>query len=116
MYFNKRYDRVGPLFQSTYKATNVINKDYLLDITRYIHRNPYKYLGDITQAYSSYAHYLNIFNLPWVKKDEVLTYFNKSGFIKFNKIKNYKYFVETFKYKDETIDLSKEPEGLHPAS
>jgi len=116
MYFNKKYDRVGPLFQSSYKATNVINKDYLLDITRYIHKSPLKFTKNLIDTYTSYAHYLGLFNISWVKNKEVLDYFNESGFIKHNKIKSYKYFVEEFKYKSEDLDLSKEPEGFHPAS
>lgn len=114
MYFNKKYKRTGSLFQGTYKATNVINKDYLLDVTRYIHRNPLKITKKIADYYSSYAHYLNQFNIPWVKNTEVLDYFNKSSFMKHNNIKSYKYFVEKFKYANEELDLTKEPEGLHP--
>lgn len=109
MYFNKRYKRTGSLLQGTYKATNVINKDYLLDITRYIHRNPLKITKTLTDYYSSYSHYLNQFNIPWVKNKEVLDYFNESTFVKHNKIKSYKYFVEEFKYKNEELDLTKEP-------
>lgn len=114
MYFNKRYKRLGPLFQGTYKATNVINKDYLLDLTRYIHKNPLKFTKDLVNAYSSYAHYLNHFNISWVKNKEVLDYFNESTFIKYNNIKSYKDFVENFKYQTEELDLSTDLEGLHP--
>lgn len=116
IYFNKRYNRVGPLFQSSYKATNVINKDYLLDITRYIHKNPLKFTKSLVDTYSSYAHYLNQYNIPWVKNKEVLDYFDKSSFMKYNKVNSYKQFVEEFKYKCEDLDLEKEPEGFHPAS
>jgi len=105
MYFNKKYKRNGPLFQSTYKATNVINKDYLLDITRYIHKNPLKITKNLVDYYSSYAHYLNQFNIPWIKNQEVLDYFNESSFIKQNKVGSYKDFVENFKYKTEELDF-----------
>jgi len=107
MYFNKKYHRVGSLFQGKYKATNVINKDYLLDLTRYIHKNPLKYTSDLTDAYSSYPAYLGLTNTDWVNKDLVLNYFNESPFIKFNKIKSYQEFVEKFKYKDEKLDLAR---------
>ncbi len=114
MYFNKRYARTGSLFQGTYKATNVINKDYLLDITRYIHRNPLKITKKLSKAYSSYSHYLNLFKLPWLKNEEVINYFNVSTFIKHNKIDSYKHFVEKFKYQNEELDLANDHEGLHP--
>lgn len=114
MYFNKKYKRTGSLFQGTYKATNVINKDYLLDVTRYIHKNPLKFTKKLTDAYSSYAHYLNHFNIPWVKNKEVINYFNESTLIKHNDIKNYMDFVENFKYQNEELDLTTDHEGLHP--
>ena len=62
IYFNRKYKRSGPLFQGVYKATNVINKDYLLDITRYIHKNPLKYTKNLIESYSSYATYLGLNN------------------------------------------------------
>lgn len=40
MYFNKRYKRVGHLFQGPYKAVLVQNDSYLLHLSRYIHLNP----------------------------------------------------------------------------
>ena len=43
IYFNRKYRRSGSLFQGRYKATNVIDRNYLLDLSRYIHKNPLKY-------------------------------------------------------------------------
>lgn len=40
MYFNKKYDRVGSLFQGTYKAALIDRDEYLLHLSRYIHLNP----------------------------------------------------------------------------
>ena len=37
---NKRYTRVGSLFQGRFKATRVDRDDYLLHLSRYIHLNP----------------------------------------------------------------------------
>lgn len=39
-YFNRRYRRVGPLFQGRYKALLVDSDSYALAISRYIHLNP----------------------------------------------------------------------------
>lgn len=111
MYFNKKYDRTGSLFQGAYRATNVINKDYLLDVTRYIHKNPSKLTKNISDYYSSYSHYLNLFNIPWVHNKIVMDYFDESGFIRYNKIKSYKEFVEEFKYKNEELDLTRDIVG-----
>jgi hypothetical protein len=37
---NRDQDRVGPLFQSRFEAVHVDREDYLLHLSRYIHRNP----------------------------------------------------------------------------
>lgn len=42
MYFNKKYNRVGPLFQGKFKATHVNNDRYLKYLISYIHLNPVK--------------------------------------------------------------------------
>ena len=39
-YFNKRYGKVGHLFQGRYKAILRDKDVYLLDLVRYIHLNP----------------------------------------------------------------------------
>jgi putative transposase len=39
---NKRYGRVGSLFQGRYQAIHVDSKAYLLNLSRYIHLNPVK--------------------------------------------------------------------------
>jgi len=40
MYFNKKYDRVGPLFQGAFKAEHVSRDEYLKYLFAYIHLNP----------------------------------------------------------------------------
>ena len=42
MYYNKKYDRTGPLFESRYKSRTVEIDEYFLAVVRYIHRNPIK--------------------------------------------------------------------------
>ena len=41
-YFNHRYKRVGHLFQERFKSTPVNDRDYFLELMRYIHNNPVK--------------------------------------------------------------------------
>jgi Transposase and inactivated derivatives len=45
MYFNKRYDRVGVLFQGVFKSKHIKDDSYLLHLTRYIHLNPLEKLS-----------------------------------------------------------------------
>ena len=39
-YFNRRYQRDGPLFRGRYNSQPVTTKGYFLRVLRYIHRNP----------------------------------------------------------------------------
>lgn len=40
MYFNKKYNRVGPLFQGRFKAVHIKEESHLLHLPLYIHLNP----------------------------------------------------------------------------
>lgn len=40
MYFNKKYERIGSLFQGTYKSVRIANDAHLIHIPYYIHLNP----------------------------------------------------------------------------
>lgn len=42
MYFNKRYERTGALFQGRFKAEHVDDDEYLKYLLSYIHLNPAK--------------------------------------------------------------------------
>ena len=42
MWFNRKYERTGPLFQGRYHSEAVENDEYLLVALRYIHQNPVK--------------------------------------------------------------------------
>lgn len=42
MYFNKRYERTGALFQGRFKSTHATNDEYLKYLFSYIHLNPVK--------------------------------------------------------------------------
>jgi len=78
MFFNKKYSRVGKLYQGPYKAVLINNDTYLLHLSRYIHMNPSEYTSDLTSAYSSYADYLGIRNTKWVKPKSVLAFYNNA--------------------------------------
>jgi putative transposase len=103
IYFNRRYDRVGSLFQGTYKAILVTDEPYLLHLSRYIHLNPSEFTKDLTSAYSSYGDYLGIRNTEWIKPNIVLEQFNNKVGIEFKKINSYKDFVENYKQEDKLI-------------
>ena len=96
MYFNKKQDRIGPLFQSAYKAALIDKEEYLLHITRYIHLNPKKNLKN----YSSYPYYLGDKHASWIKPDLVLEYFKETK-KQNNSVNSYQQFVEDYKFDSE---------------
>lgn len=73
MYFNKKYDRVGPLFQGRYLASRIDNDPYLHHISRYIHRNP-KFWSEY--EFSSLRYYTGEKHADWVKPEPILALFN----------------------------------------
>lgn len=96
MYFNKKYKRIGTLFQGRYKTVHVTNEGQFTYITKYIHRNPINILpsgpgpeGLREYKYSSYGNYLGSFKQSWVKTEDILSYFSKT-----NPRNNYQSFVE----------------------
>ena len=99
MYFNKRYHRVGKLFQNIYKAALVSEEPYFLHVSRYIHLNPKEIIEDIEKAYSSYAEYTGKRHTPWVKTDMVLSSFGTNDSIISKRYHGYKEFVESSKEK-----------------
>lgn len=102
MYFNRRYGRVGTLFQSSYKAVLVETDAQLLYLTRYIHRNPISgrilegrilegvsLYEQLTSQPSSCPNYLKKIKQDWVKPDFILQNFSESGF------NSYQDFIES---------------------
>ena len=59
-YFNKKYSRVGHLFQNRFLSKNVESQIYFMQLCRYIHRNPEKARIAKTRNYrwSSYREYV----------------------------------------------------------
>lgn len=102
MYFNRRYKRVGPLFQGRYKAVLVKNDEYLLHLSHYIHTNPFPLLAKGQTLgrydYSSYNAYLGKQKLKWLKKEVVLNYFLDQNEHLPGIEGAYKEFVEEFKF------------------
>lgn len=81
-YFNVKNDRVGALFQGKFKAKIVETDEYLLQVSKYIHRNPLKLSGDKRELreykFSSYPGYLseNIMNKSFYDTDTIKSYFS----------------------------------------
>ena len=92
-YFNRKYKRVGRLFQGTYKASRIRDEGYLAHITRYIHLNPEDYLG---WEWSSLPAYLGYRQYEWLHPEQVLDSQSQ---------KQYLQFIED--YRDHRVMLKK---------
>lgn len=72
-YFNRKYKRSGPLFETRYKASKISTDAYLEHITRYIHLNPRRWQ---TYRYSSLAYYMDPPKVPeWINTRRMLALF-----------------------------------------
>ncbi len=103
MYFNKKYDRIGKLFQGPYKAVLITDENYLLHLSRYIHLNPSEYTDNLENAFSSYSEYLGKRKTPWIKPQVILSFFKQVSKDFKQGINNYKDFVEKSKVGSKII-------------
>ncbi len=96
MYFNRKYKRVGPLFQNAYKASLVRGDSYLLHLSRYIHLNPTKISHNTIdfKDFCSLPYYLGEKESSWLKREEILCYFK--GYKIKNKGNSYGDFVNSY--------------------
>lgn len=78
MFFNKKYKRVGSLYQDVYKAALVDNEEQFLYLSKYIHKQALCLQGDALEVQPcSYFDYLGKRKTQWVKPEEILVYFSK---------------------------------------
>ncbi len=75
MYFNRKYDRVGPVFQSRYRARHIDQQSYLEHISRYIHLNPRNWEN---YNYSSIGYYSGTQHAEWMQPQKILEIFNSN--------------------------------------
>lgn len=81
-YFNKKYNRVGSLFQDQFKAVAVDSDEYLKWLSAYIHQNPRvaRLVRDAGEyPYSSYQEYLGRAGGELCDKEVVLGGFRNAG-------------------------------------
>ena len=93
MYFNRKYKRVGSLFQAVYKAVLVTHEEQFLHLSRYIHKQALALQGETLQGWRekqpcSFVEYLGLRSTSWIQPQEVTNYFSKT-----NPTLSYKNFV-----------------------
>lgn len=101
-YFNKKYKRIGPVFQGRYKAILINKEEYLLHLSRYIHVNPKEILPKkynlMDYPWCSYHYYIKEIAPTWLNKDYILSYFKS---IKGYGFSSYQGFIEGYQEKSE---------------
>ena len=89
MYFNKKYERVGSLFQGRFKAVMVLKRAHFIHLPFYLHFNPLElapvYRGSTSidkmnflekYRWSSFPDYIGIKNFPSItSRDDLLEFF-----------------------------------------
>ena len=102
LYFNKKYKRIGHLFQDRFKSIPIENKKYLLECVRYIHQNPVKAnIATINKyKWSSYNEYIKKEKI--VETKIVLELFGKN---KKNAIDSYITYMNIINYKSELKNI-----------
>ena len=75
MYFNKKYKRVGSLYQGVYNAVLVHTDEQLLNLSRYIHKQAQSIpsLSGSGQP-SSYSIFTGAEKSEWIYPEEILSY------------------------------------------
>ena len=84
VYFNKKHDRAGHLFQNRYRSILVQEESYFLELIRYIHLNPLRSgilnsrdaIGEY--IWSGHAGIMNKGMFAWQNTTSVLRHFNGS--------------------------------------
>jgi putative transposase len=81
MYFNKKYKRVGKLYQGTYKALIINNEYQFVYLSKYIHKQAISKLQGVAleAQISSFGEFIGERKTAWLRPEEVLSYFSKSN-------------------------------------
>jgi len=79
IYFNRRHERYGHLFQGRFKSLVVDKTQYLISLSRYIHLNPTTISSRVkaeTYSGSSLPFYIVGNDPPWLFTKEILSWFD----------------------------------------
>ncbi|MCX7748841.1 MAG: transposase [Clostridia bacterium] len=80
-YFNKKYNRVGHVFQDRYISEAIDSDSYLLTALRYIHNNPVK-AGVVKEPssyrWSSFNSYIGKDKVILIERDEILGMYSEN--------------------------------------
>ncbi len=80
-YFNRKYKRVGSLYQGVYKAVLITSEEQFLHLSRYIHKQALASQGETLREKQpcSYLEYLGKRKSAWIHPEEILSYFSQTN-------------------------------------
>lgn len=110
IYFKKKYNHDGKVFQRRYKAFLVDTNTYALDLMRYIHRNPENVIVQNSEEwlYSSYRAYLGLSDKPdFLDTNLVLNNFDIDRSKAIDKFKNHMQQEEASQWSPEDLIVGK---------
>ena len=96
-YFNKKYERIGHLFQNRFKSKNIEDEMYLKNVIRYIHKNP-ENAGMEPYIWTSYKEYF--YKNKIITAEKVLKLFGNNMI---ESINNFKEYHKLYNKKDDNI-------------
>ena len=92
-YFNKKYQRSGPLFETRYKASLINSSSYLDHVSRYIHLNRKQWRNS---PYTSVMFYTDERQAEWLRPHRVLEMFDSK--------EEYMQFVADYEANQQMLD------------
>lgn len=120
-HFNKKYKRVGHLFQDRFISEIVDNNDYLLAAVRYIHNNPVK-AGIVSSPekylWSSYNDYISAKKCNGLITDKILNIFSENiseaikQFIDFSSLDCDINFIDFMEKSKEELRIEQEKKAM----
>ena len=87
-WYNRKYQRVGSLFQARFKSRPVNTRSQLLIVTRYIHQNPVKAAICSHPEQYEYSSFRRYFNNDLIDSEFVLSEISRTDFCDFNCAEN----------------------------
>lgn len=109
LYFNKKHQRGGYLYQNRYKSILCQEDEYLLELVRYIHLNPLR--AKIVEGMNGLSRYkwsghsviLGKNKAEWQSSGDILQYFGK---MKSEAVRKYEEFISEAKDVEKRDDLT----------
>jgi putative transposase len=97
-YFNHKHKKYGSLLESRYKSSLILDDNYLIHASRYIHLNPDDYEN---WSWSSLPYYTRNWSADWIKPSFI------ESVVRANHYLSYKKFVDEYKTNRDKIKRMK---------